>query len=303
AHASPPTSWEAHLQPLALMSGSLGRYSQQCAAAEAAGLNTTAASQPPTLHASAVASSAPAGEATGIPAGCYFLANTLNGNGYSSGFRGVYLRANRWNAQIQCGGKKMYLGTFDTELDAARAYDAAARRVHGKKAITNFDTNGTLLTANLASRVGVRDLHMRASAANGERAIAALRGAEGEDAEGAEGDSVDAEMAGVDHAPGSSEFGLVPRVPSVTPYSMTRKRRAHSLADSLLVPALDTTEPGRRYNFRAGRRPRLNFDDEQVAATEERTSHSVPDTAPAAEQDTSAAETETLVCLGDSVFW
>ena len=72
------------------------------------------------------------------------LENTWNkrkqrGN-YSSQYKGVtwLKRTGKWQARIVCNGRAIFIGQFDDEKAAARAYDARAAELFGEYAALNF---------------------------------------------------------------------------------------------------------------------------------------------------------------------
>lgn len=70
------------------------------------------------------------------------LQNSWNSSkGYgTSKYKGVHWRKNRkrWIASITVNGKLLYLGSFRYEINAALAYDRAARKYFGEFANCNF---------------------------------------------------------------------------------------------------------------------------------------------------------------------
>jgi len=58
----------------------------------------------------------------------------------TSRYHGVYYekQKRKWVARIYYKGKSLWLGGFDNEIDAARVYDAAAKKYYGEFAHLNF---------------------------------------------------------------------------------------------------------------------------------------------------------------------
>ena len=66
--------------------------------------------------------------------------NQLPAKNLSSKYKGVsrFRRDKKWQVSIKNNGKLIFLGHFNNEVEAAKAYDKAAKRIFGEFAFCNF---------------------------------------------------------------------------------------------------------------------------------------------------------------------
>jgi len=71
-------------------------------------------------------------------------ANSRPAKNSSSKYKGVSFNKTRkkFAAYIKKNGKQKHLGHFTNEIEAAKAYDQAAKKYHGRFALLNFTVNG-----------------------------------------------------------------------------------------------------------------------------------------------------------------
>ena len=56
----------------------------------------------------------------------------------TSKYKGVYHHRNKWHSEVIHKGKHYHLGWYESEIDAAKAYDTKALELFGEFAYTNF---------------------------------------------------------------------------------------------------------------------------------------------------------------------
>lgn len=76
---------------------------------------------------------------------CTRSQNSWNGSSHIDGvskYKGVHFRRDikKWTSQIKKGETRLTLGCFVNEIEAAKAYDAAAKELFGEFARLNFST-------------------------------------------------------------------------------------------------------------------------------------------------------------------
>lgn len=73
----------------------------------------------------------------------------------TSGYKGVSLSGKKWAADIAMNKVKVRLGRFDTPEEAAKAYDQAARELHGEFARPNFPVGPSSKRSLNTARTGL----------------------------------------------------------------------------------------------------------------------------------------------------
>ncbi|KPL25465.1 MAG: hypothetical protein AMJ75_01080 [Phycisphaerae bacterium SM1_79] len=60
---------------------------------------------------------------------------------FHSKYKGLtwYKREKRWAVRIMADGNSKFIGYFQNEIEAAKAYDTAAKKYHGEFAVLNFN--------------------------------------------------------------------------------------------------------------------------------------------------------------------
>lgn len=74
---------------------------------------------------------------------CVHQENVMNqgiSSSNKSGFKGVCMEkgSKKWRAAIKKDGKRIHLGLFSDKIDAAKAYNDAAKKYHGEFAHLNL---------------------------------------------------------------------------------------------------------------------------------------------------------------------
>ncbi|MDE3095803.1 MAG: HNH endonuclease [Chloroflexota bacterium] len=86
---------------------------------------------------------------------CSHAGNNRNRHVKNAPARGVLrLSSGRWSARIGVDGRNVGLGTYDSKEAAARAYDAAAVRLHGEFGSLNLADDTAVLPCSLAETDG-----------------------------------------------------------------------------------------------------------------------------------------------------
>lgn len=89
----------------------------------------------------------------------------------TSGYKGVYKDCKKWAVRIAFNKRRIYLGPFDSKIEAARAYDRTAKKCFGEFAYLNFPKE--ICNATLQKMPGDTGVHPKTT---GQSAAYVLRG-------------------------------------------------------------------------------------------------------------------------------
>jgi len=86
---------------------------------------------------------------------CSKTENNRNRRSARTGFKGVSKVYRKYHAALKCGANRVFIGIYDTEIEAATAYDRAAKQWFGEFARLNFPDGMNVLAGHHGQDIAV----------------------------------------------------------------------------------------------------------------------------------------------------